>query len=165
MEKIIERISNYHIVNTLIPGFIFVYLSKQLLSVDLYSENVLYNFFIFYMLGIICNRIGSIIVEPFFKFINIVEFAPYEEYVKAEQKNPKIETLNTDNNFYRTMCATIIFIIGEKFYIYLIAVCPFIASYKNEILIFVVLALFAFSYHKQTSYIKKRVETINKKDS
>lgn len=165
MEKLIERISNYHIVNTLIPGFIFTYLSKQLLSVDLYSENALYNFFIFYMLGIICNRIGSIIIEPFFKFTHIIKFAPYEEYVKAELKNPKIETLNTDNNFYRTMCATILFIIGEKIFIYLTATFSFIASYKNEILIFLVLALFTFSYHKQTSYIKKRVDTVNKQDS
>ena len=165
MEKLIERISNYHIVNTLIPGFIFTYLSKQLLSVDFYSEKILYNFFIFYMLGIICNRIGSIIIEPFFKLIHIVKFAPYEEYVKAELKNPKIESLNTDNNFYRTICATILFIIGEKLYIYLIAICPFIASYKNEIIIFLVLTLFTFSYHKQTSYIKKRVETINKQAS
>ena len=165
MEKIIERISNYHIVNTLIPGFIFVYLSKQLLSVDLYSENVLYNFFVFYMLGIICNRIGSIIIEPFFKLIRIVKFAPYEEYVKAEQKNPKIETLNTDNNFYRTMCATILLVVAERFYIYLIAVSPFVASYKSEILIILTLVLFSFSYHKQTSYIKKRVDAVNKQNS
>ena len=165
MEKIIERISNYHIVNTLIPGFIFVYLSKQFLSVDLYSENVLYNFFVFYMLGIICNRIGSIIIEPFFKFTKIIKFASYEEYVKAELKNPKIETLNTDNNFYRTMCATILLVVAERFYIYLIAASQFVASYKNEILIILTLVLFSFSYHKQTSYIKKRVDAVNRQNS
>lgn len=62
MEKIIEKISNYHIFNHLVPGILFIIISDYTLGTSIYNDDIIYLFFISYFIGIAISRIGSLIV-------------------------------------------------------------------------------------------------------
>ena len=159
MEKIIEKISRYHLVNTFIPGVLFVYLSQRIVHIQILTKEIVFDFFLIYTIGIICNRVGSLLVEPMLKWIKVISFCEYKKYVEAEKLDMKLSELNTDNNFYRSVVGTCLlaaFLMGfnwmrNKF--------PFVAEYTEIIILVLCGLLFVCSYRKQTNYIKERVES------
>lgn len=158
MEKIIEKISQYHLLNALLPGVFFVYLSERFAGINLLTNEIIFNFFVIYMYGWICSRIGSLVVEPILKKVKFVQFAKYKDYLNASKTDPKLAELNTDNNFYRTMigvCLSETFLLAFK---RLMDNFAFINEFASWILLGLCFLLFLFSYKKQTRYIKKRIE-------
>lgn len=67
MEALITKISEYEIPNNLFPGVICCYLLKTVFNFDLMTDNDLENIFIWYVVGILIGRIGSLLVEPVLK--------------------------------------------------------------------------------------------------
>ena len=63
MEKIIEKLSNYHVFNNLVPGYLFLIISGAILNKKLITNNILYSFFVAYFAGIIISRLSSLVVE------------------------------------------------------------------------------------------------------
>lgn len=163
MEKIIEKISQYHLLNALLPGVFFVYLSERFAGINLLTNEIIFNFFVIYMYGWICSRIGSLVVEPILKKVKFVQFAKYKDYLNASQTDPKLAELNTDNNFYRTMIGVSLsetFLLAFK---HLMNHFTFVNDHFSWILIGLCFLLFLFSYRKQTRYIKKHIENELKK--
>lgn len=163
MEKILEKISQYHLLNALLPGVFFVYLSERIASINLLTNEIIFNIFVIYLYGLVCSRIGSLVVEPILKKIKFVQFVQYEDYLKASQTDPKLAELNTDNNFYRTIigvCISETFLLAFK---YLMNHFAFINDHASWILLGLCFLLFLFSYQKQTRYINKRVKNELKK--
>ena len=125
---------------------------------NLIHDNIILNLFIYYFIGLVISRIGSVIIEPFLKKIKFVQFASYEDYVKQEKKDKRIVILNEHNNMFRTFLALMVVLGITKIYQYIsIKFC--FSQYNCIILIVVLLVLFLFSYRKQTSYIRRRVNT------
>ena len=158
MDKILEKISRYHIVNYVIPGVLAVYLSKQINQVELLTSNIFFDIVMTYTLGLICSRIGSLFVEPILRKIHFVQFSEYKDYMFAEERDPKLSDLNTDNNLYRTVIGVVLFIIIQYCFNLLKSKCEFVNGYSSLIVLIALLILFLLSYKKQTSYIVKRVE-------
>ena len=158
MEKLIEKISSYNLLNNLLPGATVCYLMKFFIGIDVIQTNIVNNLFIYYFLGMVVSRIGSIIIEPICKKIKLLSYADYKSYLVACKNDGKIETLLETNNTYRTFLAGCIFILliwvyykaGQQFQL-LFDIAPIIT-------IILLTCLFAFSYKKQTNYIKLRVE-------
>ena len=69
MDKIIEKMDSYNIFNYLLPGALFNYLFKQFFDMELVQGNIVENLFVYYFLGMIVSRIGSIFIEPICKKI------------------------------------------------------------------------------------------------
>ena len=112
----------------------------------------------FYFVGMVNSRFGSLIVEPFLKLTRIVVFEKYDRFVKAEKIDPKITLLSQENNVYRSylsaMCITLL-LLG---YEHLSIICPLLKENANFILVFSLSVLFLFSYIKQTGFVKKRIK-------
>ena len=72
--------------------------------------------FLYYFIGLIISRIGSLILEPFLKLIKFVRFADYEDYVMASKSDPKIDLFSEQNNMYRTLCSLFIMLILFKIF-------------------------------------------------
>jgi len=144
----------------MLPGVVFSVISKNWLAYNFIHENILLELFIIYFIGIVISRIGSIVIEPLLKKIKYIKFAPYEDYVKQEKKNLKIKILNEQNNMFRTLLTTMILLVLLKLYQFLSVKFCFL-QYNYIVLIISLLALFLFSYRKQTTFIRRRVE-INK---
>lgn len=164
MEKFIEKISKYHILVNLIPGLVFLYSIDLLGIYYLNTENIIQDFFVGYFVGMTLSRIGSLIIEPIFKKIKIVIYAPYSEYLKASSEDTKISELLEDNNMYRTFIATLIMILLLEVGHHIPKISSFLhTSYAGIVSIVILLILYVLAYRKQTSYIRKRVNKVNGK--
>lgn len=158
MDELIKKITPYQIFNYLLPGVIFVVILKNITYYDLTQDDILVAFFLYYFIGLIISRIGSLIIEPFLKKIKIIKFARYEDFINASKNDSKIEILSEQNNTYRTITSLFILLILFKVYE---SVSYQIGFFKNNyalVLTTLLLILVIFSYTKQTVYIKRRID-------
>ena len=167
LAQIVEKISSYNIVNNLYPGILFVYVLKIMFGTNLLLNNWLENLIVFYFVGMVLSRIGSIIIEPVMKKVKVIKYAPYQDYVKASSIDPLLTTLSETNNTYRTLLSTFICAFMYKLGDSINEICiknkiTCLQKNKDWILLILLILLFVFSYVKQTSYVRKRVESILK---
>ena len=120
--------------------------------------------FLYYMIGLIISRIGSLILEPLLKRIKFVRFADYEDYVEAVKLDSKIDIFSEQNNMYRTLCSLSIVLVFLKIFDELKHLCPLSDDANGIMILAVLLVTFLFSYRKQTQYVVKRVRTAQKKE-
>lgn len=161
MEKFIEKLDEYNIFNYLLPGVIFTYLLKYYIGIDIFQENIIEMLLIYYFIGSIISRIGSIILEPILIKCKFIQYASYEDYNKACEKDKKINQLLVVNNMYRTICTGAIVLLVLKILKEIIEKFRISINLTNTILIVLGMLLYLFSYKKQTKFIFQRVN--NKK--
>ena len=161
MEKLVEKIDEYNIFNFILPGLIFTYLLKYYVGIDIFQESLIEMIFIYYFICSIISRIGSVIIEKILIKCKFIEYAPYGEYIKANEKDKKISQLLIINNMYRTICSGFILLLVIKIIKELFSKWNLSMCIGNTIGIITIMLLYLFSYRKQTKYIKKRIE-INK---
>jgi len=163
LESILNKMSSYNIFNYLFSGIIFVVLMKYINNINLYLNflilylNVI-NLFILYFIGLTISRVGSLIIEPFYKKC-IIKFADYSDFIKIEKIDKKLNMLSEQNNVYRTF--TSLFLILIVFQIIKecdLNVCIFLKKFYKEVLMIFLFILYAISYYKQTKYIKNRIK-------
>lgn len=173
-KNLINKISSYDILNNLLPGAIFCYIIKNSTRIIIPTEDIFESIVIYYFVGMIISRIGSLYVERTLRVIkvrnkitlneeNFLDFAPYEDYIEASKDNQFLQILNEKNNIYRTISAMLIMVIIVKLYdcFFYDWVNFIVVTGSNFLFIFVIsiiTMLFIQSYRKQTNYIKSRVE-------
>jgi hypothetical protein len=157
MNYILDKISSYNIFNNLLPGIVFVILTSKLTIYNLIHGDHIIGIFLYYFIGLIISRIGSLIIEPSLKYIHFLNGKNYKGYIKASKIDSKIELLLEVKNTYRTMCSLIISVIFLKIFEALETRYIFLKDWKIEISLVVILFLFVFSLRKQTNYITKRI--------
>ncbi|MFD0949120.1 hypothetical protein ACFQ0F_01700 [Paraperlucidibaca wandonensis] len=157
MKDLLEKLSTYNIFNYLLPGMVFVAIAKSLTKYNFVQEEIFTGVFLYYFIGLVISRIGSIIIEPLLKWIKFVKFSEYRDYVEASSKDKLIEVLSEANNMYRTFLSLFIFLAFLRIYESLSEHFQFLNDFSPELAIIGLLALFAFSYSKQTAYITRRV--------
>jgi hypothetical protein len=158
MDGFINKISSYNLFNYLFSGVLFVVLSAQFTSYSFIQENLIIGVFLYYFIGLVISRFGSLVVEPILRKSRFLKFADYSEFIFASKKDPKIEILSEENNVYRTMCSVLIGLILLKFYELISFKFYFIQSNNVYFLLIILLITFLFSYKKQTSYVVKRIK-------
>ena len=158
MKEVFEKISSYNIFNFLVPGILFVIFSKVFIGYNLFLQNDFMGAFLYYFIGMIISRFGSLIIEPFLKWSTFIKFADYKRFVLASQKDEKIAVLSEVNNTYRTLLSLFILLLGLKAFRFLKFRFAISDNCTYFILIFLLLIMFLFSYRKQTNYITKRID-------
>jgi len=162
MKEILDKISSYNLFNYLLPGVLFVVISNKFTDYNLILDNEIIGVFVYYFIGMIVSRFGSIIIEPILKITSFVKFADYKLFVSASKKDDKIELFSEVNNTYRTIIAMVFLLLVLKAYNYLQVICCISENSSFLIAMVLILAMFLFSYRKQTSYLTKRIEANNK---
>lgn len=152
MDLIFQKISSYNLFNYLFSGVIFSILVSQTTSFNFVQTDPVLAVFLYYFIGLIISRIGSLIIEPILRKTSFVKFAKLSDFITASGKDPKIETLSESNNVYRTFISVFVCILLIKLYD-LFA----IQTVNSYLLIVLLLIIFLFSYKKQTRYIVKRI--------
>jgi len=158
MKDILDKLSSYNLFNYLLPGVVFVILADAITDYSFIQKDVVLGLFLYYFIGLVISRVGSLVVEPLLKRVSFLKFADYKDYVVATKKDERVELLSEVNNTYRTLCACfgllillkLVEILGKKFSI------P--QGWEFFILVVLLLVIFLSSYKKQTAYVKKRVE-------
>lgn len=117
---------------------------------------------VFYIIGVINNRFGSLVIDPFLKWIHFVNPCSYKDYIKAENTDSKVAVLNTENNAFRSYIAVFTLSIFALLYKTVFSSWDFLSNNINIVIFILLVILFAFSYRKQTRIISQRVK-IDKK--
>ncbi|EJB6972293.1 MULTISPECIES: phosphohistidine phosphatase [Enterobacter cloacae complex] len=154
MEGLWEKISSYNIFNNLFPGALFVYLFERASHVVLSTEDIVKNVVLYYFLGLVLGRLGSIVIEPLFRLFRLVKFAPYDKFVAASKIDSKIDILQEVANMYRTLFTVSVIMLLSLYFMSKV-------NGENYILSQMACSLFALlfliSYVKQIRYIVRRV--------
>lgn len=164
MEKLIEKLDSYNILNNLLPGIVLEYLFENMLNVKLVDGSIVENLFVFYFLGMVVSRIGSVVVEPLCKKIKWVKYASYGEYLKASKKDVKIDLLSEINNTYRTILTVCLILLLAKGFLFIVSKIGISRYCMQFIVIIGLIMLFAVAYKKQTNYVANRVKKVNERE-
>ena len=159
MNDFMKQLSSYNLFNCLLPGVVFVVAVEGLTTLDLSPDNLLIAAFVYYFIGMVIGRVGSLVLEPALKKAKFVRFALYSQFVAASKVDAKLEVLSETNNSYRTMlsCGLLIglVVLWERV---IVVAAPGLAPWGVPLLSVGVITLFLFAYRKQSSYIRERVE-------
>ncbi len=158
MNELLSKISSYNLFNYLLPGSIFAVLASNITHYPLVQRDILTGAFLYYFMGLVVSRFGSLIVEPLLKRLSVVQFADYKDFVAASKQDEKLELLSEVNNTYRTLCSLFSLLLLLKLYTKIEERFPFLKEWDATILAVILLIMFLFSYRKQTSYITKRIK-------
>jgi|SRR5205807_8513114 len=155
MSELINKIDSYNIFNYLFPGVLFSVFTSDAIRYPGDPKDVFARLFLYYFVGLVISRWGSLIIEPILR--RLVEFAPYPDYVKASAKDKKIEVLSEANNTYRTLCAMFSLLLLMRLFAKIQSGLFSLEGWHRPVVAFLFMALFFFAYKKQTAYIVKRV--------
>jgi hypothetical protein len=161
MKEIIDKLSSYNIFNYLLPGILFAAISKYFTDYNFIQENNFIGAFLYYFIGMVVSRFGSLTIEPLLKKTQFVKFADYSDFISASKKDEKIELFSEVNNTYRTITSMFVLLLLLKAYNYFDKQYHFDTGISLVIVSCLILLMFLFAYRKQTSYITKRISRAN----
>lgn len=157
MDKILDKLSSYNIFNYLFPGAVFCVVADRYFIIPLLQDSIIDGLFLYYFVGLVISRFGSIAIEPLLKKLGIIQYSDYAEFVEASKADPKIEILSESNNMYRSLLSAAVLLSLTIFANQLVIDHPSLIDYVKYALLPALIVLFGFSYKKQTDYISKRV--------
>ena len=108
MNALLEKVSSYNIFNYLFPGIVFAVVADTLTTFSFIQEDIILGLFLYYFIGLVISRLGSIVIEPFLKRINFLQHADYTNFIDASKTDNKIELFSEINNMYRTLSSLLL---------------------------------------------------------
>src|SRR5437016_1769057 len=111
MKELLDKLSSYHLFNYLVPGVVFAIVAQRVTQHSFSHSNLVISFFLYYFIGLVLSRIGSLIIEPFLKVIHFIRLGSYADFVTASMKDEKLELISEVNNMYRTLSAAFVFLL------------------------------------------------------
>lgn len=159
LKLLIDKLSQYNFLTNILPGTVLCIVLGQVVGYNiLFTHDWYVQGILFYFVGMVNNRFGSIVVEPLCKNTGLVSFVPYRDFVKAEKEDAKITTLSMENNVFRSYISVCLLSVIAWGYKLLEGAIPFFLDVRTILLLIALLVLFCLSYRKQTKYVKQRVE-------
>jgi len=163
MNDLINKISSYNLFNYFFPGTVFVYLCQYACGLNFIQDNLLIGAFLYYFIGLIISRVGSLIIEPILEKTGKFKKAPYRDYVSASKVDPGIEIRSEVNNTYRTLAAMGFCLIFLKAYVWISNNLEISESLQKWIISILIFVLFILAHWKQNKYVRERIEANTKK--
>lgn len=142
-----------------------MFFCKKLYNINWSTDNIVQEVILYYFIGLVISRIGSLLLEPLFKKICKNSVSSYKDYIDASQEDTKIELLSEVNNTFRTMISLGFVSLMTDIVMRFSPRTNFISHYYTIALAILFIALFSASYIKQTKMVSQRVNrAIEKKD-
>lgn len=157
MNELLTKISSYNILNNLFPGAIFCFVCSNITNYNLIPQDIISALFFYYFIGMIISRIGSLVVEKILRKIKIINFACYNDFIKASKKDTFLKIMSETNNIYRTIISLVLSLSAIKLYAYIEKIFCVYSIIKYIICAVLLVIIFLFAYRKQTNMIKERV--------
>jgi hypothetical protein len=123
----------------------------------LIPQDIISALFFYYFIGMIISRIGSLVVEKILRKIKIINFACYNDFIKASKKDTFLKIMSETNNIYRTIISLVLSLSAIKLYAYIEKIFCVYSIIKYIICAVLLVIIFLFAYRKQTNMIKERV--------
>lgn len=161
MSSILEKLGSYQILTNLLPGAFFGLSLKFFFQLGLQTENISEDIVVYYFMGLIINRIGSLAIEPILKKLRFIKYVPYPEFAKAVKADSKIDTLSEMNNYIRSLL-TCVLLLPLVWVLHILSLeWTWLSMNWEWCAIVFLIILFLFAYKKQTNFVCKRVNAVN----
>ena len=160
MKDLLDKLSSYNIFNYLFPGVVFAATLQWTTHYSLIQKDIVVDVFLYYFIGLVVSRFGSLIIEPILKKLSFLKFADYKDFIVASKKDEMINLFSEMNNIYRTLCSLFSLLLLLKLYEKIESIIPGLQEWNLIILTVSLLIMFLFSYRKQTDYVRKRVKAV-----
>lgn len=157
MKELIDKLSSYNIFNYLFPGALSAHLISSATDFNLVHDNMVNGLFLYYFIGLIVSRIGSLILEPALQKTGIVKYEQYTDYLSTIEKDEDIRTFSEVNNMYRTLLSMTIVVLFTMLFNWVSNYCNWSEKVQLILTLVLLMILFTFSYRKQSQYISKRI--------
>lgn len=157
VKEILEKLTSYNLFNYLLSGVVFVLLASKVTRFSFVQQDIVTGAFLYYFIGLVISRVGSLVIEPALKAARLIKFADYGDFVAASRSDSRIEVLSEANNTYRTLCSTFVLLLLLKGYDKASGTFPQLTHYQVPVLLATLMFMFLFAYRKQSGYITKRV--------
>jgi hypothetical protein len=162
VKDLLDKLTSYNLFNYLLPGTIFVACAERVTRWRFDQDNVVVELFVYYFIGLVISRFGSLLLEPILRRSGLIKFSDYKDFIKACSVDSKIEVLSEQNNMFRTLAATFASLLVFKL-IDLFAQWLGLSDRSGHLLAFAGLfVLFVSAYRKQTAFVRSRVEANTK---
>lgn len=161
LSELLDKLTSYNLFNYLLPGAVFAYFAESSFAIKLVPDDLITAAFVYYFLGVIISRFGSLVLEPLLKILRVVNFEPYPAFLAASEKDAKIEVLVEAANMYRTFISAMLLLFLLAAYLKVEALCPSLSEWRSPIGGLSFALVFLFAYRKQTAYIASRVRKLN----
>lgn len=159
MADFLDKLTSYNLFNYLLPGIVFAAIASHLTPLELIQDDMIVGVFFYYFLGTVISRFGSLFLEPLLKGIGFVKYEEYGLYLKASKSDEKIGILLEASNMYRTMLSVFVLLAVLKAYFEFGQLLLKVEVYGDWMATLFLLALFLYSYRKQTKFISKRIRS------
>ncbi len=158
MKDLFDKLSSYNLFNYLLPGTLFAAAAGRISDHTFTQGNIVVDLFVYYFIGLVISRIGSLTVGPLMRWTSFVTFAPHKDFIAASARDPRLEVLSEQNNMYRTLCALFVALPVFKGADVLVGRLGQTSDVEILIACGAFALLFAFAYRKQTQFVKERIE-------
>jgi hypothetical protein len=159
--ELLDKLTSYNIFNNLLPGAVFAFAADRYFKAGLLPDDLLIAGFLYYFLGVVISRFGSLTIEPVFRWVGFVKFESYSAFISASAKDAKIDTLMESANMYRTFVAMFALLLLFGLYSFIEANFPWLGQFRGLIACAVLGLVFLLSYIKQANYVASRVRESN----
>jgi len=157
MHEVVSKFSSYNLFNYLVPGTILCLLLQAWQLIDLDAIDIAAKLVVFYVVGMVVSRVGSLLLDPMMKSAGLIPRSNYNDYVRAASQDDRIRVLLETSNTYRTMTSAC----AIRLIAHLLSVALPKAWLEHDLARAIVIAastaLFAFAYIKQNRSVTRRV--------
>ena len=161
MSYILDKLGSYQVLTNLLPGALFGLTIRFFFGLTIPTTNVGEDIVVYYFMGLIINRIGSLVVEPILKILHFIKYASYADFVEAAKSDAKIDTLLEMNNYTRSLLTCFLLLPAVRILQVLSSYWTWFSLNWEWCAIALLAVLFLFAYRKQTNYVHKRVAAVN----
>ena len=164
LSDLLNKITSYNLFNYLLPGVVLCYFSDNFLNTSFIVDNLFVGAFVYYFAGLLVSRVGSLVLEPTLRKLQIISFEPYEDFVKAASLDTKIDILMESANMYRSLAAVFLALLLIAAYKKLETASSIISDNQVIVLSSLALLLLSTAYAKQINYVCSRVKQMKDRD-
>ena len=174
LNTVITKLGTYHILANLIPGAFFGFALDFLFGITLPLGNVGEYIVGYYFVGLIIGRISSLVTKRVFTRekgakktlpTQFIEYAPYSEYMAAEESTQKLTALSDMNECYRALLTSVWMLPVVYGFYSLAQKWSWLSRHWMWVAIVLLFGLFLWSYKEQTKYIRRRVENVKPQET
>jgi hypothetical protein len=90
MNELLNKLSSYNLFNYLLPGILFAVLASEATHYSFLQRDIVLALFLYYFIGLVVSRVGSLVIEPLLKKSGFLKFADYKDFVTESKTEHKI---------------------------------------------------------------------------
>lgn len=161
LSDLLDKLTSYNLFNYLLPGAVFAYFAESSFAIKLVPNDLFTAAFVYYFLGVVISRCGSLVLEPLLKKLRFVKFETYPAFLAASEKDAKFEVLVEAANMYRTFASAMLLLLLLALYIKVESLNPSLLEWRSLIGGSALAIVFLFAYKKQADYVFNRIKGLN----